>query len=940
MNEAALLQTLQMAAWTLGLAEAVMGLYTLALNVWSASNRRLGLLLLFLSVQNFALGFWLRAETVYEARPAVLILALSLPAVQPLALWTAVRLAREQWTWREGGALRGVAALLILFPWALTVSDLVFGTRFWYTGLPAGITTGTRLGLLPFTAGRLAYLVRALDYLLAPILAMGALGYVLWKERTAHPETRHIAGWLLAGFTVGFAIYIRTGGYSPGAMLLSGAALFLAFGYAGFKRMGAERHLLRGNLQTRLTLLTLAVSLPVLGAITFFTVERARGQAREQVALALESNASAMASNVRLWLDHTGRGLRALAPYPLQTEGDDLQIWEPALEQAAQAYPDLDWMGVVDLQGKVLAQRGSEAFELSGQSAFFREVLRGENPAITTFSGVGDEDTLLVTHAPLEQHPGQGTATGIFIIKVNKLAALLHFDEMASGRTAYLVDAHDQAVLATNLEAIGQPDSLQGYSALKALREGARGRVGFVDASGRKWAAAVERLPNDWGLVVQTPEVSLAPATGFLKAALVGLGAGALLLLVTVWISMRQGLEPIRRLTETATLISTGDLTRMVAETSQDEIGLLAHAFNTMTDRLREMISRLERRVAERTEDLEHKALQLQVTADVAREAAAIHDLEYLLGHVVNVISERFDFYHAGIFLLDDERQYAVLRAASSQGGRQMLARGHRLEVGRVGIVGHVASQGEARIALDVGTDAVFFDNPDLPLTRSEAGLPLVSRGEIIGVLDVQSRQPAAFSNEDLEVLQLLADQVALAIDNARLLRDSQQALEELQALYSQQVRQAWEKRLDQRLGERGQHFSYRASSEENSSQSALTNAQDEEGRRLEEPIVLRGVRLGTLELRRAPGQGEWLPEERQLAQEAVRQMALSIENARLLEEVQQRAYRERMVGEIAAQAQGSLDLEGVMRTTVEQVGKRLGATRVRIWLEGGGRSA
>jgi GAF domain-containing protein/HAMP domain-containing protein len=421
----------------------------------------------------------------------------------------------------------------------------------------------------------------------------------------------------------------------------------------------------------------------------------------------------------------------------------------------------------------------------------------------------------------------------------------------------------------------------------------------------------------------------MAPLGNFIKAAAFGLTVGAMLLFVTIWFSMRQGLEPIQRLTETATLISTGDLTRIVSETSQDEIGLLAHAFNTMTDRLREMIARLERRVTERTEDLERKALQLQVTADVAREAAAIHDLEYLLQHVVHVISERFDFYHAGIFLLDEERQYAVLRAASSQGGRQMLARGHKLEIGRVGIVGHVAAEGEPRIALDVGTDAVYFNNPDLPLTRSEVGLPLVSRGEIIGVLDVQSTQPSAFSKEDLEILQLLADQVALAIDNARLLRDSQQALEELEVLYSQQVRQAWEKRLDeQRLS-----FNYQPPGEISRGENGKQTLSGKQGRLLEVPILLRGVKLGMMTLRRAPEQGEWLPEEKQLAEEAVKQMALSIENARLLEEVQRRAYQERMVGEIAAQAQSSLDLDSVMKTTVEEIGKRLGAARVRIRL-------
>jgi GAF domain-containing protein/HAMP domain-containing protein len=929
-NPSSLVQVLQMAAWTLGLAEAILGLYVLVFNIWNPTNRQLGAFFLFLSLHNFALGFWLRSETVFEAWLPMIVLAFTLPAIQPLVLWMAVRLARSQWMEQEGRIFRWLALCLMLFPWILTVSDLLLGTRFWFTGLQAGLTAQAKLApsVMPFTMGRLAYLVRGLDYFLAPMTTMGVLGYLLWKERKAHPETRRITWWLLAGQALCLAVFLRARAYFPSTILLCGAVTFFIFGFAGFKKMSAERHLLRGNLQTRLTLLTLAVSLPVLGAITFFAVEQARGQVSTYATQALERNASSMATTLELWMAHNEQALETLVARP-EVTGMDPLAQSQVLQQASEAYPELDWIGTVDLEGQVLAHSGNGDFDFSGQKAFFQKGLSEDAQAFETLSGTNDGNTYLATGAPIRDESGRPAGTSIFIIDVKKLFSMLRLEQMAGDQTAYLVDAQDEPVLGANMNAIAELPGLGNYMPVKALREGRHGLVEFVDASGRKWQAQVERLANDWGVIVQMPEASMAPLGNFLKAAAFGLAVGAMLLFVTIWFSMRQGLEPIRRLTETATLISTGDLTRIVSETSQDEIGLLAHAFNTMTDRLREMIARLERRVTERTEDLERKALQLQVTADVAREAAAIHDLEYLLQHVVHVISERFDFYHAGVFLLDEERQFAVLRAASSQGGRQMLARGHKLEVGRVGIVGHVAAEGEPRIALDVGTDAVYFDNPDLPRTRSEVGLPLVSRGEIIGVLDVQSTQPSAFSKEDLEILQLLADQVALAIDNARLLRDSQQALEELEVLYSQQVRQAWEKRLD----EKRLSFNYQPPGEISKGENGKQALSGKQGRLLEVPILLRGVQLGIVTLRRAPEQGEWLPEEQQLAEEAVKQMALSIENARLLEEVQRRAYQERIVGEIAAQAQGSLNLNSVMKTTVEEIGKRLGAAKVRIRL-------
>lgn len=199
----------------------------------------------------------------------------------------------------------------------------------------------------------------------------------------------------------------------------------------------------------------------------------------------------------------------------------------------------------------------------------------------------------------------------------------------------------------------------------------------------------------------------------------------------------------------------------------------------------REVNRELDRRVAERTADLERRTIQLKTAAAVARDATAIIDVDHLLRETVEFISERFGFYHAGVFLLDEKKEYAVLRAASSEGGHRMLERGHQLPVGRVGIVGYVAGSGKSRIALDVGKDSVHFVNPDLPETRSEMALPLISRGEIIGVLDVQSVREAVFTEEDLAALQTMADQLANAIENARLYEEANRHVEELTALHN-----------------------------------------------------------------------------------------------------------------------------------------------------------
>jgi nitrate/nitrite-specific signal transduction histidine kinase len=236
-------------------------------------------------------------------------------------------------------------------------------------------------------------------------------------------------------------------------------------------------------------------------------------------------------------------------------------------------------------------------------------------------------------------------------------------------------------------------------------------------------------------------------ARSLVLARILPVGGGILVAVVVIGLLLTNRLvDPIQRLAIAAEQIGAGQWDAPLPRAGNDEIGILSQAFSGMTVQLRELMEDLEQRVADRTRDLERRAVQLQAAAEVARDATAIHDVDELLDETMHLISERFGFYHAGVFMLGDARQYAVLRAASSEGGRRMLERGHKLEVGKVGIVGYVADSGHPRVALDVGEDAVFFDNPDLPRTRSEMALPLRVRGEVIGVLDVQSTEAAAFT--------------------------------------------------------------------------------------------------------------------------------------------------------------------------------------------------
>ena len=176
------------------------------------------------------------------------------------------------------------------------------------------------------------------------------------------------------------------------------------------------------------------------------------------------------------------------------------------------------------------------------------------------------------------------------------------------------------------------------------------------------------------------------------------------------------------------------------------------------------------------------RTIQLQTAAEVSRAATSILDLENLLPTIVNLICSHFDYYYVGIFLTDEAGEWAVLRAATGDTGEKMIAAGHRLKVEDSSMIGWSIKNRQARIALDVGVDAVRFKNPNLPLTRSEIALPLITRGEVIGAMTIQSNRPAAFSRVDVTALQSMANLVTNAIENARLFTERAGLISELEA--------------------------------------------------------------------------------------------------------------------------------------------------------------
>lgn len=360
--------------------------------------------------------------------------------------------------------------------------------------------------------------------------------------------------------------------------------------------------------------------------------------------------------------------------------------------------------------------------------------------------------------------------------------------------------------------------------------------------------------------------------------------------------------------------------------------------------------SSLEERVQQRTAELElanqineKRARQFQAVTQVLKAVSTIQNLEELLPRITQVISEQFNIYHTGIFLLDAKRDNAILRAANSEGGQRMLLRGHRLQVGQTGIVGFVTATGQPRIALDVGSDAVYFDNPDLPNTRSEIALPLRYGGQVIGALDVQSTESNAFKQDDIDVLITLADQVSIAINNAITIEDAQRSLAEARSAISTTTTEAWKVMRPKSMGVgfyltetavkplqqpiEGSHIR-----EAIKVGTPVAHASNEETN-LAVPIKLRERTIGVINIR-TNKKSALSNDDTDIAKAVAERLSLAIETATLLQATQHRADIERVTTDITSRISSSTRFETILQTAAQELSRALGGSDVLVQIE------
>jgi len=427
-----------------------------------------------------------------------------------------------------------------------------------------------------------------------------------------------------------------------------------------------------------------------------------------------------------------------------------------------------------------------------------------------------------------------------------------------------------------------------------------------------------------WVIIVQqNPGVSLA-ANDVIRIvsglSLIGL---VITIFLTVYIA-RAFVRPIVALTKIAIQAQSDNLILAIAGRGGDEISQLTQAINALLDQANRSAKSLEHEVAERTD-------QLAAINEIATTVSSTLEVGEVLSRTVNVIRDRLGFYHVSVFLMDEKYEYAIVRESTGDIGRIMKERGHRLAVGSQSIIGYVTQHHQARIALDVSADAVHFNNPLLPNTRSEMALPLIVGDTLIGALDVQSTEANAFNADDIAVLQNMANQIAIAMNNARLFQEAQTQIKEASQLTQLYLAQSWQSYTRAHAGAvnlRLEGETVKPAPELNETDLNLrAPTLSDDGTILSVPISLRDQIIGEFSLSAPPESVHWSKDDLLLAEAVISQVALAIENARLLEETQlslaatdRLARRERLIADVTQKLAAGLEIKNVLQIAANEL--------------------
>jgi GAF domain-containing protein/HAMP domain-containing protein len=754
------------------------------------------------------------------------------------------------------------------------------------------------------------------------------------------------------------------------------------------------------SLQTKLILAFLVVSALSVGTGIFFMSRDLRRTINENAGSRLKNAADTQALAVGNLLNQQIDRLQALsANQNLQNEvrglnaiyEDEPQVIREQLEQIDQQwqvalnndpliqdrlgnklatellafrdyFPDHIELLITDKYGALLAATNRPSSYYQADEAWWRAAFNNGQGATYISQPAFDQNSgkfAFIIALPLRVHP-TGEVIGV-IHSAYRLGALRKFLDSVQLKQAGYADLYLPDGRVFSVSSVGpaapNPDYLDNIGANSTVDYALfnyKNNLSLVSQSPVRTENDEKAVTNlGWTLVVhQRQTVALAPIDEQFRTALILalliMGAAALAALGVAQLLA----GPITRLTGVAAQVAAGDLNAQAAVESGDEIGTLATSFNTMTKQLREFIDSLESRVSARTQ-------QLETMVKIGQRLTGILDLSDLLREVVNRTKETFNYYHVHIYLLDEKGEMLLLAQGYGEAGAEMKARGHNISMAAPkSLVAQAAREGRIVSVADVQADPNWLPNPLLPETRSEMAVPIILGSHVVGVLDVQSERASGLGQEDETTLQALANQVAVAVRNARLFTETQDALYEAQRLQQLYTGQSWEKLLTSRstnyefrqptlpaLKEVSTPEAVAALKQKQTVELRLPNrarATDGHGggspkvqapTALATPLKLRDQIIGVLGIHSDDLNLQWTADEIALIEAVSEQMSLAIENARLFEESQRNAWRDQIISESTAKVWSSAEIEEVMRTAVAQLGEKLRASEVVIRL-------
>jgi signal transduction histidine kinase/HAMP domain-containing protein len=547
---------------------------------------------------------------------------------------------------------------------------------------------------------------------------------------------------------------------------------------------------MRGGLGRTLLTAFLVLAIVPLSIISFLAVSKARQNIRQELTAKLTAVATLKEAQIQQWMSERSRSLAVLSSRPdIQQAVTTLLTQDPSSAAYAMAHTNLH----DSLRAELTQGTGFTGFFLlrdEDSDEPFLEVTapRGQVSTDTTRPEVSltscdrhvavssTGSTLNIVYSSI---PGPEREAVALLVSCLDLTALDQIMTESTGLgeagETYLVAPSGWSIpaLATDNEALA-PMSLHSQG-IDAALAGQSGSGLYNNYAGQPVIGAYRWLPElQAALLAEQTQAEAFAQEDALATMLVGATlAVALFTTLLASVVTRQITRPIVQLTTRAVEIANGDLKQTAPVDRRDEIGILAQAFNIMTAELRTLYNGLEQKVAERTaqlreanRQLRYRAMQLTVSAEVSRVATSILNLDTLLSSVVGLLRDYYRLLYVAIFLLDETGQWAVLREGSGELGETFKAKGQWLSVGEPSLVGQVAEKGEPQMLSRA--DNQSGPGSHVPTVHSEAAFPLRIGERIIGVLDIHSPHADAFDDDDIKVLQGVADQIAIAIENAR----------------------------------------------------------------------------------------------------------------------------------------------------------------------------